>query len=230
MIIEENDGKIKVGMDELSFDQELFRKGIHISSLLIPSIYVFVTKDFALQVLIPLTFGFVLVDVLGKRVPSVQRLLYRYFGKILRKHEVDEPFTLNGASWVMLSACLMVFIFPKLIAITALSILTISDLSAALIGRKFGKTPFFGKSLEGSIAFLISAFCVVSFIGYMVGAPNAFFIFGIISAFGGCLAEASSKFLKLDDNLSIPATIGTVLWLGNLIAQNFNESYAYLLN
>ncbi|MCK7523378.1 MAG: hypothetical protein MZV64_39855 [Ignavibacteriales bacterium] len=61
----------------------------------------------------------------------------------------------------LLSALICALIFPKVIFVTAFSILIISDTMAALIGRKFGKRKFLRKSLEGTLSFFISASIVV---------------------------------------------------------------------
>jgi len=50
---------------------------------------------------------------------------------------------------------------PKVVFITAFSILIISDSSAALIGRRFGRRKFLRKSLQGAGAFFVTALIVV---------------------------------------------------------------------
>ncbi len=213
--------KKKKEMVPISYSQELLRKSIHLMSLSIPVSYIFFSQLTALLILIPMTIACIAIDVLSKKDNIVGLLLNKYFGKMLRKHEKKKKkLILNGASWVLISACMTVFIFPKIIAVTAFAILIISDTSAALIGRKYGKTPLFkNKSWEGTSAFAISAILVVCVLGCLLNAPMSYYIAGIIGALTGSFVEAYSKKIKMDDNFSIPLSVGIVMWgIGNNLA------------
>ncbi len=77
---------------------------------------------------------------------SFAKIFYKVFGFLLRKHEIDkEKKNLTGATYVLISALICALIFPKVIFVTAFTILIISDTMAALIGRKFGKHKIFKK-------------------------------------------------------------------------------------
>ncbi len=195
----------------IDYKYEVIRKLIHLNSLSIPIVYYYIEKQLALTILIPLTFAFLVVDIIRYYNPQVADWFYKFFGFLLRKKEKDDrKKRLNGATNVLLSALFCVIVFPKLIFVTAFSILIISDISSALIGRKFGKRKFFAKSLEGSTAFFISAVIVVFFTPKVEGHFLEYVI-GIIAAFFGTIAESMS--FEIDDNLSIPITIGTVMWI-----------------
>ncbi len=196
---------------ESSYQGELFRKGIHLSSLSIPVGYAFLDKSTVLTILVPLTALVLLTDVLRVLVPSFREFYHRLFGWLMREHERG-PGTrsLNGASYVLLSACLCIFFFPKVIAITAFSILIISDTVAALIGRRFGKHPFLGKSREGATAFLVSAIMVVLLTPKVSYSPAEYLV-GMVGAGIGTIVESLP--IAIDDNLSIPVCIGGVMWL-----------------
>jgi dolichol kinase len=133
---------------------------------------------------------------------------------MLRPHEMrKEWYMVNGATWVLISATVAVLLFSKIVAITVFSILIISDMVAALIGRRYGKRKLFDKSVEGTAAFIISAALIV--VG-LYGIFDLNLIFLIAGVFGGTVAglvEAASVSLKLDDNLSIPLSAGIVMEL-----------------
>lgn len=172
----------------------------------------------------------VLFDILSKKVEIINKLLTFLFGKMLREHELqEEKLALNGASWVLISAIINFMIFPKIIAVTGFSILIISDSIAALYGRKFGKTPFFNKSLEGSTAFVISAFVVVFVVGFLCNAPWTFLVSGLIGAIAATLVEAASSYLKIDDNLTIPISFGIVVWIGGWVSYLLGNPFLHLL-
>lgn len=213
---------------ELPYSSEVKRKLIHLFSLNIPIWYIFLSKTIALSVMLFIMVITVLLDITSKRVPLVSNIWDKIFGDILRIHEKDK-LLLNGASWLTISACLIIFIFPKIIAVVALSILIVSDISSALIGIKFGKTPFFKKSLEGSTAFFVSASLVVLIYYFIFQAGTIFLLAGIIASFVSAFFEAASKNLKIDDNLLAPISFSIVLWLGEFIAVNFGQSFTHLL-
>jgi len=216
---------------EITYRQEVLRKSIHMISLSIPIVYTFIPKELALWILIPLTILSIIIDFASRKKSKFREFFHKYFGKILRPHEYYDVFTLNGATWVLISAVVCVIMFPKIFVITGFTILIISDISSALIGRRFGKHPLFvRKSWEGTTAFWVTAILVVLIIGTIISAPWTYFFFGIIAAIIGGFAEAASTMMKMDDNLAIPVSIGLVLWGGELLSVNFfHISYIHLL-
>jgi dolichol kinase len=197
----------------ISYTQELFRKGIHLASLAIPIVYAFITRETALILLLMIFVPAIALDILRYRVPVIGRLVRKLLGSMMRPHELDESrYLLNGATYVLLSALICVVVFPKIIAITAFSVLIVSDISSALVGRKFGTIRFFDKSLQGSVAFVISAWCVVGFTWWLTSAPAAFAVIAAIASVVGAVAEAASTRLRLDDNFSIPLAVGLTMW------------------
>jgi dolichol kinase len=213
--------------ETVSFKSELFRKGIHMTSLSIPVAYSMISKDLALLILIPMTAAFLIADVLRTFHEPSFRLYERIFGHMLRAHEkTPDKKTLNGATWVLISATFCVLVFPKLITITAFAILIISDTMAALIGRRYGTKKYRGKTFEGSSAFVLSAIVVILFTPKLTHAPGEYII-AIISAVIGALAEVFS-FDIIDDNFAIPVAIGSALWLLYLVV--FPELNVYSLD
>jgi dolichol kinase len=200
---------------------EYIRKAIHLCSLSIPVFYFFLSKTTTLSVLIPVTALFVVFDVARYYSTTGAKLFYKYFGWLLRNYEIDNKRKrLNGASNILISAIICILIFPKLIVVTAFTVLIISDSSAALIGRRFGKHKFFKKTLEGSLAFFVSAIIMAVIATKMQYAylPNLNleytsleFLIAIIASGIGAVMEASS--VIVDDNYTIPFSVGFVMWI-----------------
>jgi dolichol kinase len=114
---------------------------------------------------------------------------------------------------MFIASVICILIMPKAIAITAISTLIISDTCAALIGRKWGKHPFIGKSVEGTIAFMISAWAVVAIVGTASEAGFVFVASGIIASPITAVIEVLSGTWKLDDNFTIPLSMGIIMML-----------------
>ncbi|HCY74817.1 MAG TPA: dolichol kinase [Ignavibacteriales bacterium] len=200
----------------IHYRDELVRKLIHLFSLSIPIIYYFIPTSISITILASLTLFALIVD--GGRFFSKKfaKLFYRVFGFLLRKHELDkEKKNLTGATYVLISALICAIIFPKIIFVTAFSILIISDSLAALIGRKFGKRKFLRKSFIGTLSFFISASIVVLFTPKIGNFPMEYII-GFIAAFVGAIVENISYGFA-DDNLSIPVSVGLTMWALYLI-------------
>ena len=196
----------------IHYRDELVRKLIHLFSLSIPIIYYFISRGEGILILSIFTVVALILDLARYFSPSVGKVFYKYFGFLLRKHEVDSnKKNLNGATYVFISALICIILFPKVLFITAFTILIISDTMAALIGRKFGKHKLLSKSLEGTLAFFISASIVVFFTPKIANLPAEYLI-GIIAAAVGAIVENIS-FGFADDNLAIPISIGFTMWL-----------------
>ncbi|MFM8437142.1 MAG: diacylglycerol/polyprenol kinase family protein [Candidatus Kapaibacterium sp.] len=183
-------------------------------SLTIPVMYAMLPKSTVLAVLVPLTTAFVVIDIAGHRSGFIRTVLLRYFGFMMRTHELEvNRMTLNGASYVLIAACACIMVFPKLIAVTAFAILIVSDICAALVGRRFGRHRFLDKSLEGTLAFAVSAVIVVGVIARLFDATAGFVIAGFLGSLVGAVVENLSPRLRLDDNVSIPFSIGAAMWV-----------------
>jgi len=196
----------------IQYRDELVRKLIHLFSLSIPVTYYFIPTSTSISILTGFTIFALIVD--GGRFisKSFAKIFYQLFGFLLRKHELDKKKkNLTGATYVLLSALICALIFPKVIFVTAFTILIISDTMAALIGRKFGKRKFLRKSFEGTLSFFISAGIVVLLTPKVGNFPLEYLI-GIIAAFVGSIVENISYGLA-DDNLSIPISVGITMWL-----------------
>lgn len=196
----------------IDYQSEILRKAIHLCSLSIPVIYYFITKELALKILIPLLILSLIIDLGRYYFKPIQDFFYNIFGSLLRRHEKDhKKKNLNGATYVLISAVIVILIFPKIFVVTSFSILIIGDIAAALVGRKFGKRKFLLKSLEGTIAFFLFS-CIVILFTPKIEGNFLEFVIGFISAAVGAIAENISIGWA-DDNLVIPITVGISMWI-----------------
>ena len=192
-------------MSILSFKQELLRKGIHAcNSIIAFSLFFLDQKDVLLIVAISAIL-IVVFDFLRIYTKPVQRFYNFLFKEVTRDFESNR---LTGASYVMIGALIVLSIFESRICIPALLIMSFSDSAAAIIGKKYGKTKIFDKTLEGSLAFLLTSFVIVIFF-----IPDIDFTFSIIAIIASTIVELVPK-SNLDDNLLIPIVSAFIISLG----------------
>lgn len=196
----------------IDYKSEILRKGVHLCSLSIPIFYYFVTKELALSIFIPIALISLLLDYGRYYNKSLADFIENVFGFMMRKHEKDSKSkNLSGATYVFISAVIVILLFPKVFAITGFAVLIIGDMSAALIGRRYGKTKFLFKSLQGTLAFFVFSCIVVLFTPKINGSAIEYII-GFIAVAIGAIAENISGSWA-DDNVTIPVSIGIVMWL-----------------
>ncbi len=181
---------------------EVKRKLVHLATLVIPVGYGLTSRETVLTFLIPLSLGLLGVDLLRRYHSGLASLFRRFFiGRVLRE---KEEHTLIGSTYFLLSSCLTLLLFPKTIAIVSLLILILSDTCAALVGKGIGRHSIFQKTIEGSLAFLVSALLIV-------------WMYPGVNRFAGSLAAAGATVIELlptrvDDNFTIPLTAGTIMF------------------
>jgi len=188
----------------MSFKSELYRKSIHIFSSIIPLFYVFFSKNLTLKILIPLALIFIMVEIIRFNINFINRIYIKILRDIIR---VQERKRFSGATYLLISSVLVILFYDKSIAVACLLFLTLSDSAAALFGKRFGKIKIYNKTLEGSLAFLLSSLIIV----YLIKSLN--FITGVSGAITATFVEFTLT--NIDDNLSIPIISGLVMQLVN---------------
>ena len=129
----------------------------------------------------------------------------RFFGEMIRRHEQTQ---LLGSTYLLLASLLAMDLFPRPIAAAAVGFTVLGDGVAAIVGRAYGRTRFFGKSLEGAIGGL--AACLL-WAGYLVWLGLLPWPLGLAGALVASLAEILP--IPLDDNLGITLFSGYAMRL-----------------
>lgn len=195
---------------------EFLRKLIHISSAAIPIAYYFLNRTLILSVLLPALFLMLLVEFLKYKSEFIYNLYFRIFRIMLKDHELDRKiFRINGASWVLLGDAVCVLIFPKLIAITGMLILSLADSLSAVFGRlSRGKHIVPDRTITGILVFFLVAL-IISFL-----TPKYFYSlkeYSLYIAMSAVTAAADVIRLPVDDNFVIPVISSGVLYILYLI-------------
>lgn len=183
---------------------EIRRKAVHLATLIIPIGYGLISQTAILTFLIPFFLLYLAVDLLRHFHPGLATLFKKYFfGRVLRD---EEERRLMGSTYFLFASILTILLFPKTIAIVSLLILILSDTAAALVGKGMGRRRLFRKTVEGTLAFLVSSLMIVWLY------PGLDRLVGSVAALGATLIEMLP--LPLDDNLTIPLCAGTFMFFG----------------
>lgn len=186
----------------LSLLSELKRKSIHLSMIIIPLWVYFIPPHISNIGLIIATLLTIGLDVLRLSDHRLRRFFYRFFRSLIRRHEEEH---LLGSTYLMVAALISVLLFEKQIAIASLSFLVLGDTAAAVIGKKYGRLRYGGKSLEGSAA----CFLVCLVVGLLALGGRA------MPALAGAAAATIAEALPapMDDNMRVPILSGLVMQL-----------------
>lgn len=200
-------------MPNFHYHQEVYRKLIHLSSLWMPVAIYFFEKRIALCIFAAGVAVVLAYEVMRRQENGLAKVLDRILGAALRPDEKGMKFKPSGAVYVLAAAFLSTLFFPKLIAITALAMMLTGDAAAALVGRRFGRRKVFDKSIEGALAFFVTALATAGVIAASMAVNNGYMHAAAGAAFAAAMVELISKRLLIDDNLSVPLAAGGVMML-----------------
>lgn len=195
-------------MSNFNYRQEIDRKLIHLSSLWMPAGIWFLDKPIILVFFVAVFLIITVFEIMRRQNNPVGRRLGNLFANVLRPSEASENKKLTGAFYMLLGAIITTLFAPKEVAVTALTVLIISDSLAALVGRRWGSHEIGQKSLEGGAAFYFSAL-VITFCFALIDTSSSFRVFfasGNVASFVAMLCELYASRLKLDDNLVVPVS------------------------
>ncbi len=183
--------------------EEFYRKLIHLSSLAVPALYVFVDREWIVALS---ALGLVIaiaVELLRLKSGNFRRQFERVFGSLLR---LPEHAHLTGATYLVLGFLLTVLVFPRQEAIFGMCVTGLADAAAALVGRNLGRHPLLrGKTLEGSLAFWLISWLVASLLFPLPLWLTA--LVALVLTFGELFWQYST------DNLFLPLAGAGLIWL-----------------
>lgn len=188
----------------MRFWSELRRKSFHLSGIVVPIGYYLLPESYGKAILLIATMVAMLIDVVRLNEPRIRTFFYYFFGKMVRDHERH---SLLGSTYILLASLLCAYAFDRPIAIVAMAFIVVGDAMAAIVGRRFGRTKLFGKTLEGSLACFLSCFAVAWLY------PGDLFTW--TQMIGGALVATAFELvpMPLDDNLRIALSAGFAMTL-----------------
>lgn len=182
----------------MTTSQSIWRNLFHFSGIVIPLAYLLINRGAALGLTILLLCILLVVEFLR----LTGRVKLGMAGKFLKEKEQNKP---TGSLFYTVAALVTILLFHEKVAISSLLVLCVSDPVSSLVGRSLGRHPLFGKSIEGTLAFLVSSLIILTLfsVSLSVALPVAFI---------ATLTELCTPGF-LDDNLTIPIMTGLALTL-----------------
>jgi len=182
-----------------NFLQELGRKLIHIIVLLVLCGYVIVEKTHGKQIALVGIVSLLILFLILEYFRLELDLELPIFNWIIRAKEHRKPY---GTIYFLLSTIICLAVFDFRIALAALLMTVFGDMTAALIGKWYGKTLIFkNKTLTGGIVELV----INLILGFII-LRNFYIILAM--AFTATIVETFVD--ELDDNLVVPLFSGFV--------------------
>jgi len=194
---------IAVNEASLSWRGELWRKAIHLCSLLIPLGYFLFNPKQVVSILFVLLMVSVLFDLLrlfGN--DSIKKFMGINFGFMLRPRETR---SFSGSTTILLAGLLVFLFYDKRVAAAAMVIIVVGDVAAAIIGRTIGRFRIYYKTLEGTAAFLAFALMAIKTV------PGLNWKITVAGVIAGAITELLP--LPIDDNISVPLVAGGIMQL-----------------
>jgi glycerol-3-phosphate acyltransferase PlsY len=190
---------------------EAHRKAIHLACIVLPLALLYEWTPWPRGkvewrwFLIGLTLAAIAIDVIRIHDRRVQQFFRHFFGELMREHE---SFTLLGSTYLLIAALLAVEMFPQRMAAAAVGFTVLGDGIAALVGKGWGRTRFFHKSLEGGIGGLAGCLAWAAFLAGTGVLPWNVVLVGALVA---SLVELLP--IPLDDNLGMTLFAGYAMRL-----------------
>ncbi len=182
------------------------RKIYHLAGgLVVSAAYISLGRERGLPALAGLTAIATATDISRLVFPKFNDFMFRHFRAFIRD---SEKHAITGTPWYLMGMLGSFFLFSLSIAVCSIVFLACGDVSATIVGERWGTIKISGvKSLQGTIAFFIAA--VVC--GYAAGSYWQGFPLPVVAA--GALTAAVVEILplKINDNLSIPIISGAVM-------------------
>ncbi len=221
-------------------DDHLGRKFYHMMSGTVAAflfLHVFERKE-SIIIMFCFTVLALTVDLLRLRIHSLNKLVHKLWGGVMRKEETKN---LSAQSFYIMGMLWLAIVFPKPVVVHSLLVLAWMDPIAGFFGLRFGRTPWRkaipqnveipgaefvlrNKTIEGSFAGFIVAFLagIVAWTGRwasVAGVENAsafwpsplqVLVLSSVAALTSVAAEAWPS--QWDDNIMIPFWTSLSLW------------------
>ncbi|MGE0160551.1 MAG: hypothetical protein AB7T31_14160 [Gemmatimonadales bacterium] len=151
-----------------------------------------------------LVAALLVADLVRLRSEPANQLFFKAFAALASPREARG---IASSTWYAIGILAAFALFARDVAVSSVLVMGLGDPVAGYVGRRFGRRPFLGGTLEGTLAFVAVAALVLA-ARHPLGLA-------VVAAAVSALAERRSW--PLDDNLAVPlacgATLTALLWV-----------------
>jgi dolichol kinase len=152
------------------------------------------------------------LEATRRQSPRLNDFLMGIFAPLAHPHEWHR---VNSGTWFITALFALALTGAVEVGVVAVAVLGFADPTAALVGRRWGRTRLLhGRTLEGSLAFVAAgsavAFGVLTAWHPELGLQAAAAI-ALAASVSGAVAELLTR--RVDDNVAIPLVAGLTAWL-----------------
>jgi dolichol kinase len=190
---------------------EVQRKAIHLSFVVLPADLLFQVLPWPRThaewrlFLIATCLLAIVIDLFRIHERRVKNFFRGFFGQLIREHE---EFSLMGSTYLLIGSLLAIEIFPRNIAAAAIGFTVIGDATAAMVGKRWGRRPFFKKTIEGALGGLAGCLLWAALLALTGSLSWELALAGAVTA---SLVELLP--IPLDDNLGMTLIAGYAMRL-----------------
>ncbi len=177
--------------------------------LFFPLLAFFISRETLILSVGVVTAAFLGCELVRLTLPPINRWMVTHLSPVLKE---QKGFRLTGSTYFLIASLLVFLLFEKPVAVAALLFVAVGDPLAATVGERFGRKRLFGKSLEGSMSYLLSSLAVgMMLVKIDLGLSPWLVLVGAASA---ALIELMP--IPIDDNLVVPLFCAATMTLVGL--------------
>jgi dolichol kinase len=154
----------------------------------------------ALGALTGIVVALLAFDALRLRITAANVLFFKLFVRLASPREARR---IASSTWYMMGIALAVLVAPGTMAVSGILVMALADPAASYFGRRWGRHPYLGGTVEGSAVFLLVALAVL--------LPRHAAPVAVVVAVMATVLERRSW--PLDDNLAVPVGCALLLRL-----------------
>ena len=159
-------------------------------------ILLFVTgRTFTLILLGAVTAVFLIMDLTRLSAGRINRFLLRRASGTFKTKEQNR---LSSMTFFLVSSFLVMLIFTREVALYAMAFMIFGDFAAKFFGLWFGRTKLFNKTLEGTLAHLVTCLSVGAVLAEFVPMPVP--VIGLAALVASAVEVLPAS---IDDNLTV---------------------------
>ena len=147
----------------------------------------------------------IVLELSRRRFPRLNEWFMSQTSVLLKESESSRVL---GSTYMAVASPIVFLFLDKELAILALMYIAVGDPLAGVVGKRYGRVRIGSKSVEGTVAFAVGA----GGVGCVLVAAGLDVPYWVALGGAGVGALVELMPIPVDDNLTVPAVSGAVMW------------------